>query len=113
MTFFSKDHNLVFKDKTLTLFIHVHPAFTCSMSKKNLLNVNNGNIRTLCGIFKLTVKTPGRHHWRRSSILVIFGQISHCSTVSTVDFEQDNASWVELFLFRFDFYDNPNIITVV
>ena len=44
-----------------------------------LLKVNNRNTRTRCEICsKLTVKTPERRYWRRSSVFIVnFEHISH------------------------------------
>ena len=44
-----------------------------------LLKVNNRNTRTRCEICsKLTIKTPGRRHWRRSGVFIVnFEHISH------------------------------------
>ena len=41
--------------------------------------VNNGKTRTMCEIYsKLTIKTPERRHWRRSSVFIAnFEQIWH------------------------------------
>ena len=37
-----------------------------------LLKVNKRNTRKRCGICsKLTIKTPERHHWRRSAIFIV------------------------------------------
>ena len=45
----------------------------------HMFKVNNGNTRTTCKICpKLTIKTPERHHWRRSDVFIVnFGHISH------------------------------------
>ena len=44
-----------------------------------LLKVNNINTRTRCEIYsKLTIKTPGRRHWRRFCVFTVnFEHISH------------------------------------
>ena len=44
-----------------------------------LLKVNNRNTRTRCEICsKLIIKTPERHHWRRSGVFIVnFEHISH------------------------------------
>ena len=44
-----------------------------------IFKVNNRNTRTRCDISsKLTIKTPERHHWRRSSVFIVnFDCISH------------------------------------
>ena len=44
-----------------------------------LLNVNNRNAKTRCEICsELIVKTPERHHWRRSGVFIVnFVHISH------------------------------------
>ena len=47
---------------------------------------------------KLTIKTPKWHHWWGSSVFIVnFEHISFtpCSTVTTVNFEQLIADWVE------------------
>ena len=62
-----------------------------------LFKVNNGNTRKKCEICsKLTIKRPERRHGRRSGDFIVnFEHISHLfSSVSTVDFEQVNVSWV-------------------
>ena len=45
----------------------------------NMFKVNNENTRTSCEIcLKLTIKTPERHHWRRSGVFIVdFEHISH------------------------------------
>ena len=45
----------------------------------NCFKVNNGKTRTMCEIYsKLTIKTPERRHWRRSSVFIAnFEQIWH------------------------------------
>ena len=60
-----------------------------------MFKVSYRNIRTRCEICsKLTIKIPERCHWRRSGILIVnFEQISPCSSVSLVKFEQVNAGW--------------------
>ena len=44
-----------------------------------ILKVNNKNTRIRCEICsKLTIKTPQRHHWRRSGVFIVnFEHISH------------------------------------
>ena len=44
-----------------------------------MFNVSSRNTRTRCEIFsKLTVKSPGRRHWRPSGVFIVyFGHISH------------------------------------
>ena len=43
---------------------------------------------------KLTIKTPERRHWHRSSVFIVnFENISR-SCVSIVNFEHGNADWV-------------------
>ena len=44
-----------------------------------LLKVDNGNNRERCEICsKLTIKTPGRRHWRHSDFFIVnFEHISH------------------------------------
>ena len=53
--------------------MHVHP------DNIYLFKVNNINIRKRCDIYsKLTIKTPERRHWRRSSVFMVnFEYISH------------------------------------
>ena len=56
-----------------------------------MFKVNNGNTRTMCEICsKLTIKTTERRHWRQNDVIYF----THCSGVTTVDFEQMNAIWV-------------------
>ena len=62
-----------------------------------MFKVNNGNIRTRCGICsKLTIKTRERRNWRRSGVFIInFGTyFTPCSSVFIVNFEQVNTGWV-------------------
>ena len=49
------------------------------ISRSYLLKVNTRNTRPRCEICsKLTIKTPERHHWRRSGDLIAnFEHISH------------------------------------
>ena len=50
---------------------------------------------------KLTIKTTERCHWRRSVVFIAnFEQVSHCSSVSIVDFEQVNTGWAANIFFR-------------
>ena len=58
--------------------------------------VNNRNTRTTCEICsKLTIKTPERRQWRRSSIFII--NCKHISSfVLIVDFEQTNVCFVHI-----------------
>ena len=46
---------------------------------KYMFKVNNRNTRAGCEICsKLTIKTPGRRHWRRSGVFIVnFEHISH------------------------------------
>ena len=67
------------------------------------LKVNNRNTKTRCEICsKLTLKTPERRHWSRS-------------TVFTVNFEHVIASWVKTLavLFFFGNFANIHHINVV
>ena len=53
-----------------------------------MFKVNNRNTRTRCEICsKLTIKTPERHHWRRSGVFI-------------VNFEHAIAGWVALCLWK-------------
>ena len=85
-----------------------------------LPKVNNRNTRAwreICST--LTIKTPERRHWRRSGVFIVnFKYISHLvlnflsltwnmycaslaiykSCVSTANFQQVNADWVESYL---------------
>ena len=49
-------------------------------------------------MFIVTIKTPERRQWRRSGVFIFnFEHILHLfSTVSIVDFEQVNVSWVAI-----------------
>ena len=63
----------------------------------NSHNTNNTNISQMCEIcLKLTVKVPEWRHWRRSCIFIFSSEHVSClfSSVSIVDFEQVNVSWV-------------------
>ena len=82
-------------------FVKYHPAF--SPAGIQLLKVNNRNtriIREICS--KLTIKTPERHHWRHSGVLIAnFEHIPHlafpsCSSVSSVNFEHVISGWVKI-----------------
>ena len=44
-------------------------------------------------MLKLTIKNPERRHWRRLVFLLLTTFLKPFSVVSTVDFEQVNASW--------------------
>ena len=69
----------------------------CSQDGIYLFKVNNGNTRTMCEICsKLTIKTPERRHRHRFWCLYceLWTDITHCSCVFIVDFEQVNAGWV-------------------
>ena len=64
-----------------------------------MFKVNYRNTRTRCEIWsKLTIKTPERHHWRRSGIFIVnFEHISHLFLVFLiVNFKQVNAGWDKL-----------------
>ena len=57
----------------------------CNPARIYLENVNNGNARTIGEICSnLTLKTPKRRQWLTAN----FEQISHCFSVSIIDFEQ-------------------------
>ena len=63
-----------------------------------MFKVQNKNTRKRCEIWShLTIKTPERRQWCRSGVFIVnFEHISHLvSCVSTVNFEQANAGWVE------------------
>ena len=53
----------------------------------NLFKVDNEDTRT----------TPSTSFW---SFIIYFEQISHCSAVSIVDFEQEKAGWTEWLLWH-------------
>ena len=59
-----------------------------------LFKINNRNIRGRCEICaKVTIKTPERCEWRRSSVFIVsFEHILHLFLF--VDFEQINVCWV-------------------
>ena len=62
-----------------------------------LFKVNNRNIRKRCQTCsKLTIKTPERSHRRRSGVFIVIflTYFLPLFSVSTVDFEQVNVSWV-------------------
>ena len=44
-------------------------------------------------MFKVTIKIPELHHWRRAGIFVVNFEHISCSSVSIVYFEQVNAVW--------------------
>ena len=45
---------------------------------------------------KLTIKTPERPHWRCSRVFTVnFEHITPCYSVSIVNFEQVNVSWMD------------------
>ena len=61
-----------------------------------MFKVNNKSIRIRCGICStLTIKTQKRCQWRHSGIFIVnFEHISTpCSSVSIVNFEQENDGW--------------------
>ena len=61
-----------------------------------LLKVNNRNTKTRCEICsKLTIKTPERSHWRRSSVFIVnFEHISHLALVLLLLTLNVIAGWV-------------------
>ena len=61
-----------------------------------LLKVNNRNTKTRCEICsKLTIKTPERSHWRRSSVFIAnFEHISHLALVLLLLTLKVIAGWV-------------------
>ena len=64
---------------------YTQPTFTCS----NLTIKFTGSMFEICT--KLTIKTPEQRH---SGVLIVnFGQISDCSGVSILVFEQANLGW--------------------
>ena len=63
----------------------------------NLFKVNNKNSRKryeICS--KLTIKTPERRQWRRSGVYIVklWTYFTPFFSVSIVNFEQANVSWV-------------------
>ena len=48
-----------------------------------MFKVSNRNTRSRCEVYsKLTIKTPERRHWRRSSVFILnFEYISHLALV--------------------------------
>ena len=61
-----------------------------------LLKVNNRNTKTRCEIcLNLTIKTPERSHWRRSSVFIVnFEHISHLALVLLLLTLNVIAGWV-------------------
>ena len=62
-----------------------------------MFKVNNRNTRKRCKICsKLTIKTPERHHWRRSGVFIVnFQHISDLFIVFLLfTLNQVNISWV-------------------
>ena len=70
----------------------MQPAITCSKLTIETLEQR----REICS--KLTIKTPKRRHWRCFGVFIVnFEHISHLfSSVSTANFEQVNAGWVQV-----------------
>ena len=64
-----------------------------------LFKVNNRNTRKRCEIYsKLAIKTPERRQWHRSDVFIVnFEHVSYLYfSVSIVDFEQVNVSWISV-----------------
>ena len=60
-----------------------------------LFKVNNWNNRKRCEILKLTIKTPEQRYWSCSGVFIVnWSYFTPFSSVSTVNFEQVNVSWV-------------------
>ena len=71
--------------------------FAVYLAKVSLLKLNNRKTRKRCEICtKLTIKTPKRRHWRRSSDFVvnIWTYFTHFSSFSIVNFEQVNICYL-------------------
>ena len=81
----------------VSLFCFTYSLTSLSNPAGNyLFIVNNRNTRTRCEICsKLTIKTPGRLHWRRSGVFIVnFEHISTpCFSVSIVSFEHVIVGW--------------------
>ena len=84
--------------------LHFSCSFILYPASIYLFKVNNENTRAVCKICpKLTIKTPERSHWRRSGAFfltlyefyILFWSFTH-SGISTVNFEQKNAGWVQI-----------------
>ena len=77
----------------------LHFAMTLNNDKggNRMFRVNNRNTRTTFEIFsKLTIKTPERHHWRRSGFFIVnLEQIPHLLLVFLLftNFELVNDCW--------------------
>ena len=60
-----------------------------------LFKVNGRNTKNRFEIcLDLTIKTPERRHWRRSGVFIVHFEHTTFSSVSIVDFEEVNVSWV-------------------
>ena len=77
-------------------------AALMKLLKKYMFKVNNRSTRRKCEICsKLTIKIPERRHCRRSGIFIVnFEHFTPSSTVSIVNFEQVNAGWDCIKLYR-------------
>ena len=64
---------------SFTLFLYIFSGLTGNPAYIYLFKVNNRNTRKRWEISsKLTIKTPERHHWRRSGFFIVnFEHISH------------------------------------
>ena len=78
-----------------------------------LLKVNNRNNRTRRQIYsKLTIKTPERRQWRRSTVFIVnFEYILHLALVFTVKFEHVIAGWDKSTTLKYDFiFQSPRAV---
>ena len=87
-------HSKLFsKIKFLSIFVFVVDWFNYWKTRKTRKTGKTSKRCEICS--KLTIKTPERRQWRRSGVFINFNHISHLfSSVSIVDFEQVNVSWV-------------------
>ena len=73
-----------------------HFHMTPSLANIYLFKANNRNTRKswkICS--KLTIKTPELRQWRHSGVFIVnFKHFTPFSSVSIVDFEQVNVSWI-------------------
>ena len=66
-----------------------------------LFKVNNGNTKKRCKMCsKLTIKAPERRHWGCCGVFIDLNctKFTPFSSVTIVDFEQVDVSWVSIYL---------------
>ena len=87
---------LVFLLLTLNKYMPAGVVLAISSANIYLFKFTNRNTRKRCKICsELKIKTSKWRHWRRCGVLLVnFDHISHFFSVSIVEFNQVNFSWV-------------------